>query len=301
MLSCPVERAMAESRAGTNTFWIDVSDYSELELQSWIGKLELPSFITNRLKQLGQITHVLPLAHAVIIEWRDLPDDHSTLIYQVAALCVENLLITFDPRKAGRLKHEVELTEPSTTCVLTSLLQFSANRVSAEIRTIRTHLLELDERMDGDPASVDLSEIIEVKDQLLKTVSVAEEQLEGVELLAESESDILDFTHLEGSVRLLRSTSRSNDRMAGRLEKRGIELRQRYDAHQHEKLSHRLTVLTVLSAVFLPLTLIAGIWGMNFESMPELEYSWGYPIALSLMALVGGGMLLIFYLRGWFD
>jgi magnesium transporter len=51
----------------------------------------------------------------------------------------------------------------------------------------------------------------------------------------------------------------------------------------------------------MPLTLMAGIWGMNFEAMPELKLSLGYPLALVTMACVGAAMLLFFRRRGWFD
>jgi magnesium transporter len=58
-------------------------------------------------------------------------------------------------------------------------------------------------------------------------------------------------------------------------------------------------VLTVVSTVVLPLTLIAGIYGMNFKHMPELELPWGYFGALALMAAVGAGLLMAFFRLGW--
>ena len=58
--------------------------------------------------------------------------------------------------------------------------------------------------------------------------------------------------------------------------------------------------LTVLSAIFFPLTLITGIWGMNFEFMPELHWHYGYPMALSTLVIIGGGLLLYFKRRGFF-
>jgi len=53
--------------------------------------------------------------------------------------------------------------------------------------------------------------------------------------------------------------------------------------------------LTVFSAIFLPLTFIVGLYGMNFKVMPELEWAWGYPMALVLMAIVAASM--IFWMR----
>ena len=54
-------------------------------------------------------------------------------------------------------------------------------------------------------------------------------------------------------------------------------------------------------ATTLPLTLIAGIYGMNFENMPELGVRYPYFVILGFMALVGIGMLAFFYKKGWFD
>jgi magnesium transporter len=64
-------------------------------------------------------------------------------------------------------------------------------------------------------------------------------------------------------------------------------------------------VLTIVSTIFIPLTFIAGIYGMNFDrtasrfNMPELGWPFGYPLALLLMAVVAGGMLLYFKRRRW--
>jgi len=60
-----------------------------------------------------------------------------------------------------------------------------------------------------------------------------------------------------------------------------------------------MRVLTVFSAIMLPLTLIAGIYGMNFEHMPELHWLHGYPFVLILMAVVALGLFAYFRRRGW--
>jgi magnesium transporter len=60
-----------------------------------------------------------------------------------------------------------------------------------------------------------------------------------------------------------------------------------------------MRVLTVFSAIMLPLSLIAGIYGMNFEHMPELHWLHGYPIALTIMAVIGVTMLVFFWRKGW--
>jgi magnesium transporter len=55
----------------------------------------------------------------------------------------------------------------------------------------------------------------------------------------------------------------------------------------------------VIATIVLPLTLISGIYGMNFDVMPELRSPYGYYFALSLMAAVGGGMIGYFKWKRW--
>jgi len=60
-----------------------------------------------------------------------------------------------------------------------------------------------------------------------------------------------------------------------------------------------MKTLTVFAAVFMPLTFLAGIYGMNFEVMPELGWRWGYPLALGSMAVIAVGMLIYMRRRKW--
>jgi len=60
-----------------------------------------------------------------------------------------------------------------------------------------------------------------------------------------------------------------------------------------------MMVLTMIASIFIPLSFVAGVYGMNFEHMPELQSRWGYPLVLALMLGIAGGMLLYFRRRGW--
>jgi magnesium transporter len=66
------------------------------------------------------------------------------------------------------------------------------------------------------------------------------------------------------------------------------------------RLNEVMKVLTVIATIILPLTLITGIYGMNFEWMPELHWRYGYPAVLGLMAVIAGFMLYGFKRKGWF-
>lgn len=65
------------------------------------------------------------------------------------------------------------------------------------------------------------------------------------------------------------------------------------------KTNEIMKVLTQISTVMLPLTFIAGIYGMNFRAMPELDWAFGYPFALGLMALTAAGLIVWFRRRHW--
>lgn len=72
------------------------------------------------------------------------------------------------------------------------------------------------------------------------------------------------------------------------------------------KMNEIMKLLTVVSAIFIPLTFIAGVYGMNFDrskspfNMPELAWYWGYPFCLGLMAATAGCLVFFFWKRGWF-
>lgn len=80
---------------------------------------------------------------------------------------------------------------------------------------------------------------------------------------------------------------------------RVISLREAYNSSLTANLNETIRTLTVIATIVLPLTLIAGIYGMNFDIMPELRSPFGYYYALGLMAAVGGGMIAYFKWKKW--
>ncbi len=72
-----------------------------------------------------------------------------------------------------------------------------------------------------------------------------------------------------------------------------------YHSMQNQRLNQVMKTLTMISTIFLPLNFIAGVYGMNFSHMPELQWVHGYPMALSAMALVAVLMLIFFTKKGW--
>ena len=67
------------------------------------------------------------------------------------------------------------------------------------------------------------------------------------------------------------------------------------------RMNKSMLVLTVITNIFIPLTFIVGIYGMNFQNMPELNWKYGYFLVLLIMAIIAIEMFLWFKRRGWFD
>ena len=72
-----------------------------------------------------------------------------------------------------------------------------------------------------------------------------------------------------------------------------------YHTTMSMKMNDRMKVLTIFSAIFIPLTFIAGIYGTNFDVLPELHFEYSYFIMLSIMAVVAAGMLFYFWKKKW--
>lgn len=65
------------------------------------------------------------------------------------------------------------------------------------------------------------------------------------------------------------------------------------------RMNQVMKVLTIIATIFMPLTFLAGIYGMNFQHMPELGWSWGYPLVLLLMLALAGAMIHFFKKKNW--
>jgi magnesium transporter len=65
------------------------------------------------------------------------------------------------------------------------------------------------------------------------------------------------------------------------------------------RLNEVMKVLTIITTIFIPLSFIAGVYGMNFRHMPELEWHWGYPAVMLVMGVVAIMMVVYFRRKRW--
>lgn len=300
-------------------FWIDIDAdrCATKKLRTWLQGLNLPDFVVETLSEPAEswASQVIPLQRACLAVIRILPyHKESDEMAHMAFLSLRNLLITFnnDVRHEGeslfipalqKMQEPGRISGTTSSAALIAWLRFHLDRTSRALRDLRYAVLTMDEAMDQNINAVKLPEIISAKDELLRLLSVAEEQSECLQSLSivAPEIDGTGFSTIKGSLDSLNATASATERMALRLEKHILDLRQRSEQHDQSVMNRRLAVLTVLSAIFLPLTLLTGIWGMNFAQMPELSKPYAYPLALVFMFTVASSMIFYFRRSGWFE
>jgi hypothetical protein len=153
-----------------------------------------------------------------------------------------------------------------------------------------------DRALQGDPAVLGDTQALRRDAATLR--SVLGPQREMALSLAGAPSPLLD----EDARRRLRDAYDRHHRLVEELDAARMMLAtvaDTYRAAVAERTNDVMKVLTVFSATLLPLSLIAGIYGMNFENMPELDERWAYPAALGLMATIAVGLWVYFVRRGF--
>ena len=78
-----------------------------------------------------------------------------------------------------------------------------------------------------------------------------------------------------------------------------VQIRDTYQSRLDVKQNRIMTVLTVVTTIFMPLTLIVGWYGMNFKYMPELDKVWGYPVVIGVSVLIVVCSLIFFKKKKW--
>ena len=262
------------------SYWIDIDadDRDSEELQEFLSQpqLNLSEFLVQRLSQPAESwnSQCLTFETSLLVVFRVLPTyEESEDIIHMACLLMKSLVLTFTScnridtgglyANALHFIHSREkLPDPTPNGLLASWLLFHLERTSRATRQLRLLTLKMDADMDNDIHSVEVDDMIQAKEQTLTLLYVAEEQLEVIQQMAAAEKEaVLDFSRMKGTLGVLLATSASTERMATRIEKHLSELRHRLMLHEQEDTNRRLAVLTIISAIFLPLTLLTGIWG----------------------------------------
>lgn len=148
------------------------------------------------------------------------------------------------------------------------------------------------------PAESILEQILDLKRSVLRLRRISSKQLDILHQMSRGQIRLIDSSMLpfyrdvyDHLVRVVDLAETYRDLIAGTLDA--------YMSVNSNRLNEVMKVLTIFSAVMLPLTFIAGVYGMNFENIPELKTANGYFVALGFMFFVACGMLFFFWRRGW--
>lgn len=167
------------------------------------------------------------------------------------------------------------------------------------VHEIEDEVILFEERHVGDAKGKDItSEIFELKQRIFKVKRVIIPMEELVEKFKEHD-DILESERSEDILNKVDTKIDRQKLIIQFTEEMIDEIKDNYMSYNTYRMNKIINVLTIISAVFLPLTLITGIYGMNFENMPELSWNFGYFITLGIMLGISVSMLIFFKSKGW--
>ena len=196
-----------------------------------------------------------------------------------------------------RIRKTKRWREPCLERFLYDLLELIVTRDLALMEGFEQELDRLEEGILG-PEDVGLARVNDIRSQVRELQIHYEQLIDLVQELEENENgffaeDRLRYFHLSMS-----RLERLRD-LADSLRDHTMQLRDLYHTQLEAKQNRIMTLLTVVTTIFMPLTLITGWYGMNFRYMPELDKPWAYPAVIALAVLVAAGCLIFFKKKKW--
>ena len=169
--------------------------------------------------------------------------------------------------------------------------QIILERVDKELDTIESNILDGEEKDPSQRVSRVRSDLRDLRIHYEQLLDLSQE-------LEENENDFFN----EGNTRhfhlFTQCVSRLHDLTAS-LREYSIQIRDLYQSQLDIKQNRIMALLTVITSIFMPLTLIAGWYGMNFKYMPELEYKWAYPAVIAVSVAIVIVSLIFFKKKKW--
>lgn len=297
----------AQSRGGR--LWLDVAGFAD----------------DDQLRRIGELfeLHPLTLADLVNVERQtkvDSLDDRSLIIVQtlnldaasdqpglaqLGILMKGEVLLTFRERPGPLFDPVLARLDRVTSRLRTEPLDYLACAlldvaVDASFPVVETLADQIDEVEERVMAGSGQGVMADIHRQRRALISLGRLFWRQRDLLARLLRDEQIFRHetqiylrdvYDRTVQLLDMVETTRDLVASL-----VEIHLSISATRSNQI---MKTLTIMASIFIPLTFIAGVYGMNFALMPELEWAWGYPAVLLLMLTVSIGLLTWFRLRGW--
>jgi magnesium transporter len=291
------------------TTWIDVRGLGDEAVLRRIGAIfSLHPLALEDAVNVPQRAKSEPYAaHHLVIARMPVPQEGGGIdVPQVALFIGRDHLLTFQERSFGFFDPVRERLRAGTgpmrgagpDYLAYALLDTLVDRHYPIVETLARELEDIEDEVIEDPAPDTLARIHRNRRQLVVLRRVGRPQREAVrELLAQPSPFVGDEVRL-----YLRDT---HDHIAQVMElvdsshEMSVGLMEIYLSNVSHRTNEVMKVLTLMASVFIPLTFVAGIYGMNFEFMPELRSRWAYPLVLAVMLGLAAGMVAYFRHRGW--
>lgn len=227
---------------------------------------------------------------------------------QIGIVLGENFVISFQEGKEGdvldSLRERIRggkgrIRKMGSDYLCYAIIDVIIDNYFVVLEKIGEKIEDYEERMIENPQENIIKEIYELKREILFLKKVITPLRELAMKMEHSESELItEKTDLflrdlyDHSIQVLETVETYREMVSGL-----IEL---YLSSLSNKMNQVMRVLTTMSTIFIPLTFIAGVYGMNFEYMPELKMKYGYFIVMGLMMIIGMGMVRYFKKKKWF-
>lgn len=232
--------------------------------------------------------------------------DVNVLEY-LSLIISDDFLITVRNSKMARFQKSINtedssalLPDSSIAGIFSSLIMGLSLDLLRKAAKLGDGILALEQQMDHEPDSINIEDLADKRFELLTLESIVQGQLPIIEAIISSNRSLKipesTMEYLIWSAANLKSADRKLEWLEHIIEVMLSSL----EAQGQNITNRRLGRLTVLSMIFMPITFLAGVWGMNFEAMPLLNFRFGYIAALGVMILITAGMVLYYRGKGWF-
>ncbi len=298
----------ASWREGDVARWVDVEAPTPEGLRRLLATLDLHPLIVERCLEPGQGSRVGTYEKSLLVEFPVGSLANGGESTEVSILCFPTMLVTIHGNAMPRLAaFAAELTRDARLCtarvpgLLYELFDRLIDFEAQEYLTVRKRASELEDLIDEDPSGAEVGDIVALRQSVRRLADLIEDQSYCVQNLQATKSQAFELDDEREYFAVLAGSFTGGSRLLTRLEERMRDVYERHQVNLQETTSSRLRILTVLSAVYLPATLVAAIYGMNFDNIPAIQWDYGYGAVMAIMLVIVVGQLLFFSWRGWFN
>lgn len=218
------------------------------------------------------------------------------------ALDEKGIVFIDDSGKAEEMINAIRLRkhwrEPSLERFLYDFLEQIVDRDLSIMEAYEKELDDIEDMLLSSQGEGDLIRVNEIRSDIRELLVHYEQIIDMTQELEENENGFFDEKNLRYIHLFMNLMARRHD-SAVSLREHTMQVRDLYNSQLDVRQNRIMTLLTVVTTIFMPLTLIAGWYGMNFRYMPELEWRIGYPIVIVVSILIVIFCLVFFKKKKW--